>query len=312
MTIAKSLYLTQKHKLTWQDETLSDLEAHEVLLETLYGAVSLGTELPQYKATERSDEPLTFPRMTGYESFARVVAIGDAVTKFKVDDRVVAFYGHRSHAILHEDRPIPAPKDIAPEMALSVILTCDVTKGIRKVSPTSEDKVLIAGCGAIGLFTLVMLQGHGVTNIGVVEPDAGRRELAISLGAKQAYAPDETVSDDYTIGFECSSYQIAFAILQNNLVKNGKICVLADGNIEPLILLPAFHRKELSIVASSDGWDYYEHAKWFFEHIAKSDLSLAPLYDMHVKHRQLPSTFLKLALGKRAPIKILVDYSVNL
>lgn len=303
-----SFYLSSPHTLIGQEETLPSLGAHDVLLETIAGSISIGTELPQYRGDERTSNPITYPRMTGYENVARVKSVGQLVTTFRVDDQVVAFYGHRSHAVLHENRPIPVPVYTSAEYALSVILTCDVTKGIRKLNPMPDTRVLVTGGGAIGLFTLAMLKAYGVTQVDVVEPLVYRQQLAVELGATHIYTPQDTLPNDYEMAFECSSRQSAFALLQRTLLDHGKICILADGNIEPLVLLPDFHQKELTIVGSSDGWDYHRHAHWFFDMIQHEKPPLSKLFDVRIKHTQLPETFAQLADESLSAVKVLVDY----
>lgn len=305
---SRSLTLTAPHTLTWHDDPRPYLGAHDVFLETLASSISIGTELPQYRGDERANSPLTYPRMTGYENVARVKAIGASVTKLTVGKVVVAFYGHRTHAMLHEDRPIPVPAKIPAEVALSAILTCDVTKGIRKLNPLPETRVLVTGGGAIGLFTVAMLRAYGVRYVDMVEPLAQRRQLAIELGAQQSFSLQELPPDDYDMAFECSSRQSAFALLQARLKHHSKLCILADGNIEPLVLSPAFHHKELTVIGSSDGWDYQRHAQWFFDYVQREKPPLDLLFDTRIKHTQLPETFAQLANGSLSAIKVFVDY----
>jgi threonine dehydrogenase-like Zn-dependent dehydrogenase len=435
-----SLLLTAPRHLVWAREILPPLQADEVLVQTTAGAISIGSELPIYCGTARSSAPVTYPRMTGYESVGRVVACGSAVTRLRLGDRVVAFYGHRTHGVISEAKAIPVPDEISDALALLAILTCDMAKGVRKViseapalnrpgrssapphrsaslqpisgSDTSESDIsesgvvgvasppkpdlnappawvvraslsgpfreapraagmprggrrrrflpplpasgnerskrpggevgvgqwgpraprrngsvregmgaaspprlpdapaLITGAGAIGLLTLFMLQAMGVQAVDVVEPRAERRALATQLGARRAL---ETVREDasYAIGFECSSRDAAFALLQRALQPGGRICVLADGNIEPLVLTPAFHEKELLIVGSSDGWDYPGHARWFFSIVGEQAHNLEQIFDYHTTAANLIATFAHLASGAIRPIKVLVEYKTS-
>ncbi len=66
-----------------------------------------------------------------------------------------------------------------------------------------------------------------------------------------------TLCEEIGAGCECSSRNDAYALLQNQMQRNGRICITADENLEPLVLAPSFHCKELSTVGSSDGWDYH-------------------------------------------------------
>src|SRR5947209_10501616 len=102
----------------------------------------------------------------------------------------------------------------------------------------------------IGLLTVFMLRAYGIRIVDVVEPREERRALALQLGARAAFSPQEMMnrSELYPVGIECSSRNVAFELLQRRMQYAGRICILADGNIEPLVLAPAFHEKELSMV----------------------------------------------------------------
>jgi alcohol dehydrogenase len=92
-----------------------------------------------------------------------------------------------------------------------------------------------------------------------------RGSIAKRLGASRVFQDvNDCPNHCYEYGIECSAYNIAFKTLQKSLLKEGSNCILSDGNKEILELQPEFYEKELKIVGSSDGWDYQEHAKWYF------------------------------------------------
>jgi alcohol dehydrogenase len=309
----KSLLLAAPGQLEWVSEDLPPLQPHEVLIQTTAGAISIGSELPLYCGTARSTEPIHYPRMTGYESAGIVIGCGSNVQRFQVGDRVIAFYGHRTHAIVSAAKAIAVPDNVPDALALLSILTCDVSKGIRKVDPQPDESVLITGAGIIGLLTIFMLKAFGVQKIDVFEPCAERRTMALQLGARMAMPPQEitSVSEMYPIAFECSSSNKAFELLQRKMQREGRICILSDGNIEPLTLTPVFHEKELMIVGSSDGWDYQEHAKWFFNFVSEHIPKLEDLFDYQTTADNLIATFELLATGAIVPIKVLVYYNTD-
>jgi alcohol dehydrogenase len=144
--------------------------------------------------------------MTGYESVGEIIGCGANVHRLKIGDRVLAFYGHRTHAVLSAERTIWIPPDISDALALLAILGCDTAKGIAKVNPQNSQKVLVTGAGTIGLLTLFNLKARGMEQIDVVEPLSSRRELARQLGAHRVAALDEgdVLDETYHVGFECS------------------------------------------------------------------------------------------------------------
>lgn len=295
------MLLTEPGRLAWVQEQLPEIQPGEVLVRTRASAVSVGSELALYRGNGR-----TYPRMTGYESVGVVRRCGEDVRGLRPGDLVVGFYGHRTHAIVGEERLIPAPPGASDAVALLAILTCDVAKGIRKVAPADDEAVLITGAGAIGCMALWALRHTGVDEVDVVEPLADRRALALHLGARQAAAAaGEAI---YSVGFECSDAPAGFARLQSHMRARGRICILSDGNGAPLYLTRAFHERELSIVGSSDGENYRAHATWFFSQPAAELDSLAAIFDWTVPAASLPTVFEALASGARRAVKVLAEY----
>lgn len=308
-----SLLLTAPSHLEWVSEDIPPLQPGEVLIQTTAGAISIGSELPLYRGTACSTTPAHYPRMTGYESIGTIIACDSTVQRFNIGDRMVAFYGHRTHGVVHEAKAIAVPEDIPDALALLAILTCDVTKGIRKVAPQPDEPALITGAGAIGLLTVFMLKAYGVHTLDVAEPRKERCAMAMQLGARTANSPQELLntSDTYPVAFECSSRSTAFELVQAKMRREGRICILSDGNVEPLVLAPAFHEKELMIVGSSDGWDYQEHAKWFFNLVREHPFNLEHLFDYHTTADKLIDTFELLATNASMPTKVLVRYNTS-
>jgi len=291
-------------------EPLPDLGPQDLLLRTRAGAISIGTELPIYLGESRGLHAATYPCMTGYESIAEVVACGAAVQRVAVGERVVAFYGHRTAAVLPETRVTPIPADISDQLALLLILACDTAKGVGKVTLAPQERIAITGGGVIGLLTLFNLHARGQRNVILIDPVAQRRALAQQLGAQATFAPDDPqlFAQTCRIGFECSSRNVAFQLLQTLAEPAGQLCILADGNLEPLVLTPAFHAKELTVVGSSDGLDYQQYARWFWEVVRTQAYPLTTLFQQSVTAAQLPTTFAALADNAQRPVKVFVEY----
>ncbi|MEM7343959.1 MAG: alcohol dehydrogenase catalytic domain-containing protein [Chloroflexota bacterium] len=306
----QSLLLTSPHQLEWVEETLPPIADDELLIKTSCGAISVGTELPMYLGRHRSSQLPTYPRMTGYESLGYVVDKGSAVQQTQVGDRVVTFYGHRTKAVVPGKKIIPVPTDISDEIALLSILSCDTMKGILKANIQPTDRVLVTGAGVIGLLTVFNLTRLGINQIDVIEPLTHRRQLARQFGATKVFTPEQfDATASYQAGIECSSRNQAFAQLQQAMGPNARICILADGNVEPLVLSPAFHEKELLIVGSSDGLDYQAHASWFFNQVRLAVIPLEALYELKKTAAELAAIFNQMGVMAHPPLKVFVQYS---
>lgn len=301
------LQVTSACSVAWTTHTLPPPQANELLVRTIAGAISIGAELPQIRGNDLTDPFPIYPKETGYESYAQVLAVGTDVTQFQVGHRLLAFYGHRDVALVEASKAIPVPDGISAKLALLNILSCDAAKGVRKLAPLSTDSVLVTGMGVMGLLTVFYLRHYyQVERIIVSEPDPVRAVLALRLGATTLVQPDDPSSDTFTHAFECSARQDAFALLQEALVPHGQLCILSDGNHETLSLTPAFYEKELRIVGSSDGWDYRAHAAWFFE-TAPHVPQLEELYEQTVASRDLVACFERLLTDAHL-LKVFVTY----
>ncbi|MBW3112048.1 alcohol dehydrogenase [Bacillus sp. MCCB 382] len=306
-----SLQLKAKKTLYWATKTIPPLKEDEILIKTVAGAISTGAELPQYNETDPTDHAPSYPKETGYESYGEVIATGEAVEGFNVGDRAVAFYGHKDYGIVKESKAIFVPMGIHHLDALLVILSCDAAKGVLKLNPKENDRVLVAGSGTMGLLTVFYLKEYvNVRHIDMVEPHSSRGELARKLGAKTVYKDQSDCPGDfYDYGFECSGFNKAFKTLQKALKHDGEMCILSDGNKDTFQMQPDFYRKELKIVGSSDGWDYQRHAKWYFNQIKNKDSGLSRLFEHTVSFKGLPECFEELSTGRIHPIKVLVNYA---
>jgi len=184
---------------------LPPLGIHDVHVRTLAGAISIGAELPQWLEQDMTETDYVYPLETGYESYGKVLAVGEAVQTVKPGDRVVGFYGHQDQAVVPESKVILVPAHVSPREALLLILSCDAAKGVRKLTLTPDTSVLVSGMGKIGLLTVHYLRHYvNVRQIDIIEPLASRAELARQLGA-HIVTPDSDTYDRRHRMFRTSS-----------------------------------------------------------------------------------------------------------
>jgi hypothetical protein len=65
-------------------------------------------------------------------------------------------------------------------------------------------------------------------------------------------------------------------------------------------------------VGSSDGWDYQEHARWYFDVVRGHSYNLEQIFNYHTTPGDLAATFERLATGAITPTKVLVHYDNNI
>ncbi len=290
-------------QLSWHLADLPPPGHGEVLTQTRLSAISVASELSLVVGNIGTD----FPIRLGYQTLGTVEAVGQGVG-LPLGTRVISTAGHVSAAVLREAAVIPVPGHVPDGVALATILGEETHNGIRKLAPQPHERVLIAGAGLLGLLTLFNLTRRGINNVSVIEPDIERQALARAFGAVQVAAPGELGEADFDVGLECSASPDGFAELLSRLRREGRACVLSDGNWGTLNLPSAFHANELSVMASSDGEDYAGYAEWLW---ANTEPLLARLFETRIAAADLPAAFHRLQRWPR-PVSLVADWTVTL
>jgi L-iditol 2-dehydrogenase len=148
--------------------------------------------------------PFSYPIIPGHEWSGEVVKIGSKVTEFDVGDRVVGecvigddhFGFSISGAAADFFVAKPAwlhrlPDELSYTMgALVEPFSVAYYALIRAGNINASDTLVVLGAGPVGLAVTAAAAAMGAITV-VVEPDEGRRDIAIQLGAKHAVHPDD-------------------------------------------------------------------------------------------------------------------------
>jgi aryl-alcohol dehydrogenase len=153
--------------------------------------------------------------------FASLNASGvrpDGSTTMRFDRRPVygSFFGQSSfatHALAYEDNVVVVGGDV--DLSVAAPFGCGVQTGAGTVMNVLDldqhSSVAVFGAGGVGLSAVMAAHVLGVSTIVVVDPVAGRRQLAAELGATATIDPgDDAVVDavrDHTSGGATSSIE---------------------------------------------------------------------------------------------------------
>jgi len=162
----------------------------EVLLENDYTVVSAGTERANLMGLPNT--PQQFPYHPGYCGIGRVIVVGDGVTNLALGDRVLATWsGHRSHAVqAAADSTVVRDHRVESLDASFVPIAAMGLQGVRKLKVEIGESAMIIGLGLLGVFATQSAALSGAIPVIVSDFDERRRELALTLGAGHAFAPD--------------------------------------------------------------------------------------------------------------------------
>lgn len=148
-----------------------------------------------------------YPFFHGHEPAGVVAAVGPGVRGLAAGDRVACLGGpaFRRHVVtdVHRVAKIPPePADLALWIAEPPACAAN---GVQASGLRLGDRVAMLGCGYMGLLVLQCLPRETFSRLVVADPDPARRALAQSLGAPEAYDPDEcdlAALADETGGFD--------------------------------------------------------------------------------------------------------------
>jgi (R,R)-butanediol dehydrogenase / meso-butanediol dehydrogenase / diacetyl reductase len=129
----------------------------------------------------------------GHEGCGTVAAVGAGVNGVAAGDRVcTVFPGAFAESIVCPvENLIPIPEGMDWKRAAVLEPLSGAAYAIERGQVGQQDTVLIAGAGTVGLMFLMGLKAIGVQTVYVTDIIEKRREMALALGAEQAWNPLE-------------------------------------------------------------------------------------------------------------------------
>jgi threonine dehydrogenase-like Zn-dependent dehydrogenase len=143
----------------------------------------------------------------GHEAAGEVIAVGSAVKNVSIGQRVIINpmmtpsnigSGGPEGAFTDEllvrdarvgDSLLPMPKDLPYEIAAMTEPLSVAMHGVNRAQVKPGDKVVVFGCGPIGLGMVLWLVDRGVTDVVALDLAPERLERAMALGARAAINP---------------------------------------------------------------------------------------------------------------------------
>ncbi|NEE00707.1 alcohol dehydrogenase catalytic domain-containing protein [Phytoactinopolyspora halotolerans] len=127
---------------------------------------------------------------------------------------------------------IPVPDDIGLDVAVLGLDTVGTAAhGLRMALATQPDppqRLLVVGCGPLGLGVVAVAQQLGVPEVHAFDPNDARLALARAGGARQATDVDS--ENQYDIAVEVSGAEPARELAQRVIVPGGAVLALGESN----------------------------------------------------------------------------------
>jgi len=209
---------------------------------------------------------LNQPTKMGYCHVGRVLDNGN--TEFSVGDRVVSNASHGEVVRSPYNLTAKIPENIDDDSAVFTVLGSIALQGVRLVSPSIGEIVVVSGLGLIGLLAVQILKANGCRVIGI-DLDSDKCKLASSFGAEVININKGEDPVDYigsiTNGLGVDAVLITASSKSNDVMhqaalmcrKRGKIVLVGVVGLE--LNREDFYEKELSFqVSCSYGPGRYE------------------------------------------------------
>lgn len=156
--------LIEPRKLIFEDDIFDAdlLTSEEVAIATEFSAISPGTELAAYTGLPPLRPGNAYPRLVGYCNCGRVIAVGTAVKKFAVGDRVLTFAAHRSHErVKAAEIAAKVPSTLDGALASVTYLFHLGYAALQRVKIKKGQRVAVIGLGVLGMTTASIARLEG-------------------------------------------------------------------------------------------------------------------------------------------------------
>lgn len=169
----------------------------QVVVETLYSAISRGTEglvftgrVPQSVATDmrapHQEGDFPWPVKYGYANVGRVIEGNSHL----VGRSVFCLYPHQDWYVVDADRVVLLPEGLPPARAVLAANMETALNAVWDAELKACDRVTIVGGGVVGCLVAFLAARHPGTHVEVIDVDPSRGEVAREIGVEFALPED--------------------------------------------------------------------------------------------------------------------------
>jgi 2-desacetyl-2-hydroxyethyl bacteriochlorophyllide A dehydrogenase len=131
-----------------------------------------------------------FPIKYGYAAVGRVLDTGSGVEHLCPGDPVFVHHPHQEVFVVPAHMPVRLQGDLDPLLGVFVA-NLETALNVAHDTPLRfGETALVLGAGVVGLLVSRLLNLAGAGAVLVVDPLKGRRELALTAGADDAFGPE--------------------------------------------------------------------------------------------------------------------------
>ena len=195
--ISKNIIFTEKDKAELLEQEVPEPGRGQYLVKTLYTTISSGTERANITgevnvSSVSFDTVAHFPRTAGYSAVSEIVRMGEGTHGFEVGEKVIVSWGkHAQYVVIGEENVHKLLDGVSLQDGALLTIATFPLAAIRKCSLEIGESAMVMGQGVLGMIAVKLLKAAGAAPIIAVDPDAKKRENALTIGADYALDPNE-------------------------------------------------------------------------------------------------------------------------
>jgi threonine dehydrogenase-like Zn-dependent dehydrogenase len=265
---SKIYQLDEPGKVSIREEELlvKNLLKGQVLAETLYSAISPGTEMAAYNGDPPLRPMKIYPRVVGYCNVAKIIETNNTLD-YRTGEIILTFQSHRSAFVCHENQIIAKLPDDSDFATGSVTYLFHLGyHALLRANVQAGNNIAVIGLGTLGITTTAIAVLSGA-NVFCFSNQSSSGVVAKKLGAKAVINKtfdniiseqinDETGGTGVDVVITTSNTWADWKLALMLARKGGKICVLGfPGRTQPIpdfnpLASQYFYDKQLEILAA--------------------------------------------------------------
>jgi threonine dehydrogenase-like Zn-dependent dehydrogenase len=204
----------------------------------------------------------SFPIKYGYATVGRVLDAG--AESFSPGDLVFVHHPHQDAFAVPAELPVRLPDGLDPALGLFLANLETALNVVHDAPLRLGETALVFGQGVVGLLVTQLLKLAGAGRVLAVDPIEKRRELALEVGADEAFGPGEdlrertleaTAGRGADLAVEVSSSGAALQGAIDAVAAEGTVVVASWYGTKPVALSLGghFHRGRVRLISSQVG-----------------------------------------------------------
>ena len=332
---SRNIVFPRRAEVELREEDVAAPAPGEVQCHAVLSLVSLGTEgtclRGVYDPGTYWEEYIQYPFHPGYSMAARVVGVGEGVTRHKIGDRVTSWAPHSEYFLSNENQLFAIPDNVRDEEAIWATLARTTQLAVRRAELTLGESTAVVGLGILGQLVTQYLRLGGARDVIAIDTSQKRLDLAVASGATSAIClpvdqarqrvADITGGRMVDVVFDITGHPAVLAPASLLLRKLGRLVLLGDSptpsrqNLGPRIVgdsisILGIHGMMYPDVATPfNQWTAEAMTSLFFDYVASGRMNVRSLITHTVSPADAAEVYNSIAGNQETALGVVFDWS---